>query len=93
MRFGSVKREALTIGAVELAIARTTEMTLGIRMRPHDFRRCAAVTAAFRGSDMPHLASAVLHHRDRQVTDEHYDRSSSMLAGLKLGEMVSKMRD
>jgi hypothetical protein len=30
-------------------------MALGIRMRPHDFRRCAAVTAAFRGSNMPHL--------------------------------------
>ena len=86
------KGEALTIGAVELAIAQTTEMTLGIRMRPHDFRRCAAVTAAFRGSDMPHLASAVLQHRDRRVTDEHYNRSSSMLAGMKFGEMVSEIR-
>jgi integrase len=82
----------LTIGAVELAIAQATEMTLGIRMRPHDFRRCAAVTAAFRGSDMPHLASAVLQHRDRRVTDEHYNRSSSMLAGMKLREMVSEIR-
>jgi hypothetical protein len=86
------KGKALTIGAIELAIAQTTEMTLGIRMRPHDFRRCAAVTAAFRGSDMPHLASAVLQHRDRKVTDEHYNRSSSMLAGMKFGAMVSEIR-
>jgi integrase len=86
------KGEALTIGAIEFAIAQTTEMALGLRMRPHDFRRCAAVTAAFRGSDMPHLASAVLQHRDRQVTDEHYNRSSSMVAGMRFGEMVSEMR-
>ena len=86
------KGEALTIGAVELAIAQTTEMTLGIRMRPHDFRRCAAVTAAFRGGDMPHLASAVLQHRDRQVTDEHYNRTSSMQAGMRYGEMISRIR-
>ena len=82
----------MTIGAVELAIANTTEMALGVRMRPHDFRRCAAVTAAFRGSDMPHLASAVLQHRDSQVTDEHYNRSSSMMAGMKFGEIVSEIR-
>ena len=87
------KGEALTIGAIELAIANTTEMALGIRMRPHDFRRCAAVTAAFRAGDMPHLASAVLQHRDRQVTDEHYNRTSSMQAGMKFTEMVSEIRD
>src|SRR5829696_3918648 len=86
------KGEALTRGAVELAIAQTTEMTLGIRVRPHDFHRCAAATAAFRGGDMPHLASAVLQHRDRQVTDEHYNRSSSMLAGMRFGEVVRRMR-
>jgi integrase len=86
------KGEPWTIGAVELAIAQTTEMALGVRMRPHDFRRCAAVTAAFRGSDMPHLTSAVLQHRDRQVTDEHYNRSSSMLAGMKFAEVVSEIR-
>ena len=88
----SEKGEALTRGAIELAIANTTESTLGIRLRPHDFRRCAAVTAAFRGSDMPHLASAVLQHRDRQVTDEHYNRTSSMQAGIRFGEMISKTR-
>ena len=50
------KGDVLTIGAIELAITQTTEMTLGLRMRPHDFRRCAAVAAAFRGSAMPYLA-------------------------------------
>jgi integrase len=86
------KGKALTIGAIELAIAQTTEMALGIRMRPHDFRRCADATAAFRGGDMPDLASAVLQHRDRKVTDEHYNRSSSMLAGMKFGGMLSEIR-
>ena len=83
----------MTIGAVECAIAKATDMTLGIRMRPHDFRRCAAVTAAFRGRDMPHLAGALLQHRDRQVTEEHYNRSSSMQAGMKFAEIVREIRD
>jgi hypothetical protein len=34
----------------------------------------------------------VLQHGDRRVTDEHYNRSSSMLAGMKFGEMVSDIR-
>jgi class 3 adenylate cyclase len=37
----SEKAEAPTIGAVEFAIAQTTETALGIRLRAHDFRRRA----------------------------------------------------
>jgi hypothetical protein len=33
-----------------------------------------------------------LQHRDRRVTDEHYNRSSSMLAGMKFRKMVSEIR-
>jgi integrase len=86
------KGRALTSGAVELAIAQTTEMTLGVRLRPHDFRRCAAVTASFRAGDMPHLASALLQHRDRRVTDAHYNRTSSMQAAMRFTEMVDRIR-
>jgi integrase len=86
------KRRALTSGAVELAIAQTTEMTLGVRLRPHDFRRCAAVTASFRAGDMPHLASALLQHRDRRVTDAHYNRTSSMRGAMRFTEMVDGIR-
>jgi hypothetical protein len=86
------KGEALTIGAVELAVAQTTEMTLGIALRPHEFRRCAAVTASYQAGGMPHLASALLQHRERQVTDEHYNRASSMQAGMRFGEMVGTIR-
>jgi integrase len=82
------KGEALTIGAAELAIAQTTARTLGMRLRPHDFRRCAAATAAYRSRDMPNLASALLQHRDRRVTDEHYNRTTSLQAGLDYGAMV-----
>jgi integrase len=86
------KSEPLMIGAVQLAIAQATEMTVGIRMRPHDFRCCAAVTAAFRGGDTPHLASALLQHRDRRVTDEHYNRTSSTQAGMRFGNIVAMIR-
>jgi integrase len=84
--------EPLTQGAVELAIARTTETTLGIALRPHDLRRCAAVTAAYNAGGMPHLASALLQHRDRRVTDAHYNRASSAQAGERFGQIVAGMR-
>jgi hypothetical protein len=74
--------KALTIGAVELALAKATDMTLRIRMRPHDFRRCAAVTAAYQAGNMPNLASALLPHRDRRSSDEHSSRTPLLHAGL-----------
>jgi integrase len=86
------KGEPLTQGAVELAIARTAETALGITLRPHDFRRSAATTAAFRAGQLPHLASALLQHRDRRVTDEHYNRASSFDAAVKFSRIVATMR-
>jgi hypothetical protein len=38
---------------------------------------------------MPHLASALLQHTDRRVTDEHYNRASSMQASLRFGALIA----
>jgi integrase len=86
------KGEPLTQGAVELAIALATEMVVGVRMRPHDFRRCAATAAAYHASGMPHLASSLLQHRDRRVTAEHYNRATSIEAGVRFGRLAAALR-
>ena len=65
---------------------------MGIRLRPHDFRRCAAITAAYHASGMPHLASALLQHRDPRVTEEHYNRATSIEAGLRFGRLAAELR-
>jgi integrase len=75
------KGEALSMSGVERAITSTTRLVLGVGLSPHDFRRCAATTAAYRAGTMPNLASALLQHKDRRVTDEHYTRASSLQAG------------
>ncbi len=87
------KGEPLSISGVEAAIRSTTRMTLGVALSPHDFRRSAAATAAFRAGSMPHLASALLQHTNRRVTDEHYNRTSSLQAGLLFGDLIAGMRE
>jgi integrase len=87
------KGEALSMSGVERAITSTTRLVLGVGLSPHDFRRCAATTAAYRAGTMPNLASALLQHKDRRVTDEHYTRASSLQAGLKFGTLIAHLRE
>jgi hypothetical protein len=41
----------------------------------------------------PHLGSALLHHTDSRVTEEHYTRVSSIKAVLSFGEIVRSLAD
>jgi integrase len=66
--------KALGYSAVERAIMETTRQTIGRALSPHDFRRNAATTARFRAGSEPHLASGLLHHRDRNVTENYNPR-------------------
>ena len=84
--------EALRYGTVERVLTETTRQTLGVAIAPHDFRRCDATTAALRAGAHPHLASALLQHRDRRVTDEHYNRASTLSAASAFGRMIQEMR-
>ena len=61
-------------------ITRITLETIGVPVSPHLFRTAAASTAAIYGGNMPHLASALLTHTDPRVTEEHYNRASSISA-------------
>lgn len=66
---------------VEEAVTRTAHTTTGISVSPHLFRTSAATTAAIHAGATPHLASAVLDHRDTATTQQHYTRASSLTAG------------
>jgi integrase len=61
-------------------ISKITYRTLGVDVSPHLFRTAAATTAAMYGGSTPYLASAVLGHTDPRVTQEDYNRASSIEA-------------
>jgi hypothetical protein len=44
--------------------------------------------AAFRAGSVPHLASALLQLCDRRVTDQHYNRASSLSAAGAFGRII-----
>jgi integrase len=62
-------------------ISKLTRETIGVDVSPHLFRTAGASTAAIYGGSHPHLASALLNHRDPRVTEEHYNRATAFSAG------------
>ncbi len=71
----------LTTKNLGTLISKLTRETIGVDVSPHLFRSAGASTAAVYGGNHPHLASAVLAHRDPRVTEEHYNRAMSISAG------------
>jgi integrase len=69
-------------------ITQLTEQTIGIGISPHLFRTADATTAAEARGDMPHLASALLGHKHARVTEEHYNRASSLRAASMYAKVV-----
>jgi integrase len=64
---------------------------IGVGVSPHMFRTSAASSAAVHAGHNPHLASALLHHRDNRVTEEHYNRASSLSAANAFGKLIKKV--
>jgi integrase len=62
-------------------ISKITLTTLGVDVSPHLFRTAGASTAALYGRSHPHLASALLNHRDPRVTEDRYNLSADLAAG------------
>jgi integrase len=62
-------------------ISKLTRQTIGVDVSPHLFRTAGVSTAAVYGGKYPHLGSALLGHRDPGVTEEHYNRATSLEAG------------
>ena len=80
----------MSYDGIELTIKTTTLSTVGVDVNPHLFRTSAASTAATRAGANPHLATALLHHTDPAVTNEHYNRASSLTAASSLRDTVRK---
>ena len=76
-------------------ISKITLTTLGVDVSPYLFRTAAASTAAAHGGgNTPHLASALLNHTDPRVTEEHYNRASSVSASKIYAEIINSfLRD
>ena len=79
---------AMTYSAVERVISATTLATVGVNVSPHLFRTAAASTAAVYAGNTPHLASALLNHTDPAVTEEHYNRASTLSAALAYAALI-----
>jgi integrase len=82
----------MTTKNLGILIAKITLETLGVDVSPHLFRTAAASTAAAYGGNTPHLASAVLYHTDPRVTEEHYNRASSVSAAEVYARIISEFR-
>lgn len=73
-------------------ISKITLETIGVDVSPHLFRTAAASTAAAYGGNTPHLASALLNHTDPRVTEEHYNRASTVSAAAAYALIISAFR-
>jgi integrase len=82
--------EPMTYHAVADAVTRSVREATGVAVSPHMFRTAAASSAALHAEQTPHLASALLHHRDKRVTEEHYNRASSLSAANDFGRLIRR---
>ena len=84
------EKNGTPISAKEVAnvIRATTLLTVGVAVSPHLFRTSAASTAAARRGDNPYLGCALLHHTDQRLTNEHYNRATSLSAAESFRQIV-----
>jgi integrase len=86
----SQNSKPMTYHAVADAVTRSVGGATGVAVSPHMFRTAAASSAALHAEQTPHLASALLHHRDKRVTEEHYNRASSLSAANDFGRLIRR---
>ncbi len=88
----STTAQQLTTKNLGTLISKLTRETIGVDVSPHLFRTAGASTAAVYGGNHPHLASALLNHRDPRVTEEHYNRATSLSAGNEYAQITQLYR-
>lgn len=88
----STTGRSMTTKNMGTLISKITLETLGVDVSPHLFRAAAASTAAMYGWNTPHLASALLNHTDPRVTEEHYNRASTVSAAATYARIISEFR-
>jgi integrase len=89
----STRRTQLTAKNLGTLISKITLETVGVDVSPHLFRTAAASTAAAYGGNVPHLASALLNHTDPRITEEHYNRASSVSAAQSYAALIKEYRE
>ena len=82
----------MTYDGVAKALSATTLATVGVDVSAHLFRSAAATTAAIYGGSTRNLASALLHHTDPKVTNNHYNRATSAKAGKLFRSIIDQYR-
>jgi integrase len=82
----------MSYASMSKLITETTELTIGVRVNPHLFRTAGVTTLATRAGDNPHAGSALLHHQPGPVTQENYNRASSITAGRSLAAVTQQHR-
>ncbi len=78
--WASIAGGALAYTYVGAVITKTVRRELGIAVNPHLFRDCAVFTVAYNAGSEMGVASALLQHTDRRVTEAHYNRGSKVEA-------------
>lgn len=86
----SVTRAPMKKPNVGVLIAQITRETLGIQVSPHLFRTSGATTAAESFAEFPHLATALLGHKNPRDTEEHYNRASCLNAASKYADIIAR---
>jgi integrase len=89
----STRRRELTAKNLGTLISKITLETVGVDVSPHLFRTSAASTAAVYGGNVPHLASALLSHTDPRITEQHYNRATSMSAAQSYAALIKEYRE
>ena len=69
-------------------INQVTLSTVGVAVSPHLFRTAAASAAAVYRGENPYLGSALLHHADPNLINEHYNRASGLTAAENFHQIV-----
>jgi integrase len=78
----------ITAKHVANVIRKSTLSTVGVDVSPHLFRTSAASAAATYGGENPYLGSALLDHTHPSVTNEHYNRATSLSAAESFRQIV-----
>ena len=84
---------AMTYSAVEKVIKETTLATVGVDVSPHLFRTSGVSTCAVHAGDQPYLGSALMHHTDPAVAEEHYNRALCASAAQKFADLIMTLRN
>jgi integrase len=92
LRISSTTGRRITTRNLGTLLSKITLETIGVSISPHLFRTAAASTAAGYGGSTLHLASTLLNHTDPRVTEEHYNRATSIAAGRIYAAITNSFR-